>query len=113
MRLRVGAGSHTGRVRTLNEDAYMLRADEGLFVICDGMGGAPAGEVASQMAVDAILAQLNEAETEPPAMPAANHVEYLAHTNRLVEAVRRSNRFIYSQAQQDPDRAEMGTTVVS
>ena len=55
MRLRVGAGTDTGRVRALNEDAYMLRTDEGLFVVCDGMGGAPAGEVASQMAVDAIL----------------------------------------------------------
>ncbi len=113
MRLRVGAATNVGRVRELNEDAFVSRVDDGLFVICDGMGGAPAGEVASQMAVDAILAQLNGAETEPPEAPAANHVDYLAHTNRLVEAVRRSNRFIYSQAQQDPDRAEMGTTVVS
>src|SRR4029450_12884348 len=69
MRLKVGAGTHTGRVRALNEDAYMLRADDGLFVVCDGMGGAPAGEVASQMAVDAILRELrdNAAATSEPA----------------------------------------------
>ena len=77
MRLRVGAGTDTGRVRALNEDAYMLRADEGLFVVCDGMGGAPAGEVASQMAVDAIRRELREpASTGPasgePAIPAAD-----------------------------------------
>ncbi len=58
MRLRVGASTDTGRVRTLNEDVYVLREDRGLFIVCDGMGGAPAGEVASQLAADAILERL-------------------------------------------------------
>lgn len=107
MRLRVGAGSDTGRVRDLNEDAYFLRAADGLFLVCDGMGGAPAGEVASRMALDAILRGLNG---EAGQAPAVGH--YLPHTNRLAEAVRRSNAFIYGQAQQDPRQAGMGTTVV-
>jgi protein phosphatase len=116
MRLKVGAGTDTGRVRALNEDAYMLRADEGLFVVCDGMGGAPAGEVASQMAVDAILRELRE---NAPA--SAGHDlgrrslgegAYRPHTNRLAEVVRRSNEVIYDQAQKDPRQAGMGTTVV-
>ena len=51
MRLRVGARTDTGRVRALNEDVYVSRPERGLFVVCDGMGGAPAGEVASQVAV--------------------------------------------------------------
>ena len=109
MRLNVGAGTHTGLVRSLNEDAYMLRADEGLFVVCDGMGGAPAGEVASQMAVDAILRELQDdslASSEP------GEPGYLPHTNRLAEVVRRSNEVIYDQAQKDPRQAGMGTTVV-
>ena len=110
MRLRVGAGSDTGRVRDLNEDAYALRADTGLFVVCDGMGGAPAGEVASRMAIDAILRQVNRIELEGGA-PVA-HDTYLPHTSRLAEAVRRSNAFIYEQAQRQPGRAGMGTTVV-
>lgn len=110
MRLRVGAGTDTGRVRDLNEDAYALRAADGLFVVCDGMGGAPAGEVASQMAIDAILRQLNgirDGGAETPAQDA-----YLPHTSRLGQAVRRSNAFIYEQAQMRPDRAGMGTTMV-
>ena len=74
MRLRVGAGTHTGRVRALNEDAYMLRAEEGLFVVCDGMGGAPAGEVASQMAVDAIVRELRDATPPRPSPRPANRV---------------------------------------
>jgi PPM family protein phosphatase len=108
MRLRVGAGTDTGRVRALNEDAYMLRADEGLFVVCDGMGGAPAGEVASQLAVDAIVRHLGE----PASSAASDARAYLPHTNRLAEVVRRSNEVIYDQAQKDPRQAGMGTTVV-
>ena len=68
---------------------------------------APAGEVASQMAIDAILRQLNEIRNSARAQGA-----YLPHTNRLAEAVRRSNAFIYEQAQMQPDRCGMGTTVV-
>src|SRR4030095_5766019 len=110
MRLRVGAGTDIGRVRALNEDAYMLRADEGLFVICDGMGGAPAGEVASQLAVDAIVQHLRESASTATA--AGDGPAYLPHTNRLAEVVRRSNEVIYDQAQRDPRQAGMGTTVV-
>jgi serine/threonine protein phosphatase PrpC len=110
MRLRVGAGTDIGRVRALNEDAYMLRADEGLFVVCDGMGGAPAGEVASQMAVDAIVQHLRESASTGTA--ACDGPAYLPHTNRLAEVVRRSNEVIYDQAQRDPRQAGMGTTVV-
>jgi len=109
MRLKVGAGTHTGRVRSLNEDAYMLRADEGLFVVCDGMGGAPAGEVASQLAVDAMLRELR---TSAQTAPVSDERGYLPHTNRLAEVVRRSNEVIYDQAQKDPSQAGMGTTVV-
>ena len=43
MRLRIGARTDIGRVRDLNEDVYAVRPDQGLFVVCDGMGGCPAG----------------------------------------------------------------------
>jgi PPM family protein phosphatase len=110
MRLRVGAGTDTGRVRTLNEDVYVLREDRGLFIVCDGMGGAPAGEVASQLAADAILERLDMGDRtdEPSDSPST----YLPWTNRLAEAVRQSNQVIYYHGQTDRRRAEMGTTVV-
>ncbi len=108
MRLRVGAATDTGRVRELNEDVYASRADRGLFVVCDGMGGAPAGEVASQLALDAILEQL-EIDRDGGAPADAG---YQPHTNRLAAAVRRSNQVIYDQAQRNVRQAEMGTTVV-
>jgi protein phosphatase len=110
MRLRVGAGTDTGRIRDLNEDAYVSRADEGLFVVCDGMGGAPAGEVASQLAVEELLRHLARGREDPAVSPDAS---YLPHTCRLADAVRQSNAFVYCEAQKDPRQAGMGTTLVS
>jgi PPM family protein phosphatase len=112
MRLRVGAATSRGRIRELNEDAYGVRARQGQFVVCDGMGGAPAGEVASQIAVDAILALLRKARARR-AVSGAGGRQYLPHSRCLADAVRASNRYIYKQAHANPDQAEMGTTVVS
>ncbi len=111
MQLRVGAASDKGRVRDLNEDVYLLRADRGLFVVCDGMGGAPAGEVASQLAADAILEELNRPDTGESVSQSSDE-GYLRQTCRLAEAVRRSNQCIYDRAQRDPQQAGMGATVV-
>lgn len=112
MRLRVGARTDTGRVRALNEDLFVLRTDQGLFLVCDGMGGAPAGEVASRLAADIIVNRLRTAGTGAE-QSSENARSYLPQTNRLAEAVRWSNQVIYDQGQIDPRRAEMGTTVVS
>ena len=110
MRLRVGAGTDTGRVRTLNEDVYVMREDRGLFLVCDGMGGAPAGEVASQLAAEAILERLDASEEAEAAADGAGM--YLPWTARLADAVRQSNEVIYHQGRADRRRADMGTTVV-
>jgi len=113
MRLRAGAGTDTGRVRTMNEDTYALRPQQGLFMVCDGMGGAPAGEVASQLAADIIVDRLGSTAGDDDADGFEMAGTYLPWTNRLAEAVRRSNQVIYTQGQTDPRCAEMGTTVVS
>ena len=112
MRLRVGAATDRGRVRDLNEDAYMLRAEEGLFVVCDGMGGSPAGEVASQMAIEEMLRQLNAPANEGAGSGPRDEQPYLTHTSRLADAVRCSNEFVFDQSQRNPDHAGMGTTIV-
>lgn len=112
MRLEVGAATHRGRVRRDNEDAYATRVEQGLFVVCDGMGGAAAGEVASQLAVKTVLEQLRRGGHEPNDAAVAAH-GYLPQTSRLADAVRRSNQRIYGEAQRDASRADMGTTIVS
>jgi serine/threonine protein phosphatase PrpC len=112
MRLRVGAATHIGRVRALNEDVYLVRAERGLFVVCDGVGGTPAGEVASRMAVDNVLDRLRAVNGTALASSGSREKQYLPQTASLLDAVRYSNRFIYEEAQKDPRHAEMGTTLV-
>jgi serine/threonine protein phosphatase PrpC len=114
MRLRIGARTDTGRVRELNEDVYAMRAEHGLFVVCDGMGGAPAGEVASQLAADAILEHINGAAHDRTAFVSADEQQFLLQSRRLAAAVRWSNEVVYHCARDDqsPGQAGMGTTVV-
>jgi len=52
--MRVAGDSHVGKVRTTNEDSLVLEPTRGLYAVLDGMGGANAGDVASQTARDAI-----------------------------------------------------------
>jgi serine/threonine protein phosphatase PrpC len=113
MHLSVGAATDTGRVRKLNEDAYALRAEQGLFVVCDGMGGTAGGEAASQLAVHTIVASLTGANQRSATSSTADEQGYLPQTTDLAEAVRRSNHAIFEQAQKNAAHAEMGTTVVA
>jgi serine/threonine protein phosphatase PrpC len=52
--IEAAARSETGQRRTTNQDAFAIRADLGLYLLCDGMGGHAAGEVAAAIAVETI-----------------------------------------------------------
>lgn len=111
MRLRAGAATEKGLGRERNEDVYVLHLAQGLFAVCDGMGGATAGDVASRIAAATILHEVQQ----PEAADSAGGLDagrYRAQSCRLAEAVRESNRLIYTEGRQS-SRCEMGTTVVS
>lgn len=107
MRLKIGAATSVGRVRPINEDAYVVRADQGLCVVCDGMGGAAAGEVASRMAVDTIAARVGDGE-----LGSGTNRGFQPRTAALGRAVEAANQAILDRASSDQSHAGMGTTVV-
>jgi protein phosphatase len=107
MRFEAAAATDTGRVRKLNEDAFACLPDAALFVVCDGMGGAAAGEVASRLAVESIV----DFYTQHP--DDASGGEYRPSTQRLHAAVAHANRVVFDRARRDREHAGMGTTVVA
>jgi serine/threonine protein phosphatase PrpC len=112
--MKFGARSDTGCVRENNEDSYRIAPDLSLFVLSDGMGGLEAGEIASRMAVDAVLAQYREAEANPDLPLRGEPVESVsAASNRLASAIRFANDQIYRAAQQDTGQRGMGATIVA
>lgn len=113
MRMRAGACTDTGRVRANNEDAYACDPRLGLFIVCDGMGGEAAGEVASRMAVETIESELNGASKNAEDSSSGESKRFSSRTRRLEAALKIGNHAIYQESQKDSRHAGMGSTVVS
>lgn len=90
-----------GRKRSTNEDAFAISAENGVYIVCDGMGGAAAGEVASSLAVEEVVKHLKARTPDIPLHQAAD------------QAIRFANDAIYKQAQQNSQLSGMGTTLVA
>jgi protein phosphatase len=94
------AVSDRGRKRASNEDAFGFSVERGVYVVCDGMGGAAAGEIASSLAVDEVM-RLLSARTEAVPLPAVAE-----------QALCAANQAIFTRSQRNYKLNGMGTTLV-
>jgi protein phosphatase len=106
MKLEAASLSHIGQVRQRNEDAIghfnpreraVLEAKGSLFVVADGMGGHRGGEIASQLAVETVIASYYASDERPPSAA-------------LARAFQEANRVIVEKSRNDVSLYGMGTT---
>jgi protein phosphatase len=102
VRYTVAAVSDVGRRRAGNEDSFGYSDEHGIYLVCDGLGGAAAGEVASSLAVHEVI-RLLTSRTVDESAPLKTRIE---------EAIRATNQVVLSRAQSDAKLAGMGTTLV-
>lgn len=93
--------SERGNVRAKNEDT--LCVDPPLFIVADGLGGGPRGEVASRMAVELISCQVLSRRSQNPG----------AASTALIRAIEEANREIHKLSINEQGHLGMGTTVVA
>jgi protein phosphatase len=87
--------------RPENEDSYLDQSELGIFAVCDGVGGAQAGEVASQMATE-ILGE------------AFRHMAENADPEQVMRAaITKANEAIFEMSTQLPQLSKMATTIVA
>lgn len=114
--LRYSARTDVGRQREHNEDNYLVDAKLSLFLVCDGMGGHAAGEVASAIAVRVIHEELKREEDllqdYVAAKTGVDRVTKRDITNMLEFAVNRASARVHAEATKDPNKRGMGTTLV-
>jgi len=106
--------SDLGTSRHSNEDYFGFWEEGGLVVVCDGMGGHKAGEMASRLAVETIKDAYLEIDVQQVEDLAPDVPPSFRKTGRLlVGAIRLANRRLFQQAQKSPHLKGMGTTVVT
>ncbi|MVF13285.1 serine/threonine-protein phosphatase [Ketobacter sp. MCCC 1A13808] len=94
------AATHCGAVRSMNEDAFLNRNNEGLWAVADGMGGHEAGEVASAMIVNS----MTPLDLKPPLVDIVDSLE---------DALLEVHHNIRTYSRTHCEGRTMGSTVVS
>lgn len=115
--VQFSAVTDVGKRRDHNEDNYLVDKKLGLFVVCDGMGGHAAGEVASALAVRTIHEEIKRAtDLLSDFLADRSGVERVTKRdilNMMEFAVTRASSKVYAEAQKDSDKRGMGTTLVA
>src|SRR5664280_1594625 len=112
--IQAAAKTDVGLVRTNNEDNFAYDIGRGIFVVCDGMGGQAAGELASKIAVDAVLNHFSRDPHEDKVQVVGRVFgEVSERANKLAHAIQLANKAIHQSVARNPDRSGMGSTIVA
>ncbi len=112
MKLVCAGMTDVGNVRDHNEDDfYLSEGEEALCVVADGMGGHRSGEVASALAIKAIVEYYRETMADYSDAPFGD--EGAPERVRLLQAVKTANRAVFAAASANESYRNMGTTIVS
>lgn len=107
------ACTHVGMKRDHNEDCFLTLPDQGVFLVCDGMGGHASGEVASKLACDEIKSFFEmTARDRDCTWPYKFDKTSTYDENRISVAVKLANRTVMERSKADPKCRGMGTTFV-
>jgi serine/threonine protein phosphatase PrpC len=114
VRVQAGARSECGPVRAINEDAFACDEGLGMYLVCDGMGGHQAGEIASRIAADSVQGFIHRSkEGDPEEWPFGLDPALSLDANRLRNAIALANRRVWRTAQSSRALDGMGTTIVA
>jgi protein phosphatase len=112
--MTVCSRTHPGKVRTINEDSSLWAPELGVIAVADGMGGHNAGEVASQLALDALRAFLEKsASGDDFTWPFGVAPKLSFAANRLMTAIKIANHRVFRASEETAEYTGMGTTVVA
>jgi PPM family protein phosphatase len=110
MEWNVVGNTDVGKKRTHNEDTFAIEPDLGLLMVCDGMGGHAAGEIASQLAVNTVKAHLAQYRSILDQFDGTDDAGN-AVLRLIEEAVQEASRVVHALANSDRGKAGMGTTL--
>lgn len=110
--MKIQAYAHTdiGRKRKVNEDRFLIDRTLGLYIVCDGMGGHAAGEVASENAarIVAEVLRTDRPDIDRELAAPGGHFRVIQF---VVDAVRNACHQVHAMANSIPECAGMGTTL--
>ena len=111
--LTAHGSTHTGLVRKINQDTFLVDVTMGLVIVADGMGGHNAGEVASHMAADTIRDFLARSQdSEECTWPYGIDPNRPFAVSRLTTAIKLANRRVFKTGESRDEYSGMGTTAV-